>query len=112
MADMKYGRIFTESDLQKILEFIEPDDFKGVSVPDVNTLLDEMDDKGIRFKWEKDEPVFVLRARDKTAEGAVRYYRDRQRPGAPANHLDGVEKAYQSFHSYRVDNPELMKDPD
>lgn len=107
MADNKYGRIFTENDVQKILDFVNGEDEDNLT-----DVLDGMDAEGVRFKWEADEPVFVLRARDKTAEGAVRYYRDHQRPNAPANHLDGAEKSVNAFRDYRQNHPEMMKDPD
>lgn len=117
MADLKYGRIFTEGDLAKIMEVVfsteAPDhwwDGKGNLKLDV--VLKDMDDMEVRFKWEKDEPIFVLRAHDSTAEGTVRYYRDHQRPGAPSNHLDGIDKAVGAFRDFRTEHPELIKDPD
>lgn len=114
--DLKYGRIFTQSDVEKILEVINRDDAPDHWWEDGELKLDvalkDMDDMEYRFKWEADEPVFVLRARDATAEGAVRWYRDRQPRSAPANFLDGIDKAVTAFHQYRTDNPQLMKNPD
>ena len=107
--DNKYGRIFTESDVRKVIEYVIAGDYGPDQFPDI---LAEMDGDQVRFKWEEDEPVFVLRARDNTAEGAIRFYRDHQRPGAPPNHLDAIERACTAFREFRADNPHLMKDPD
>ena len=71
-----------------------------------------MDQNGVRFKFPPDEPTFTLRARDKRALAALRYYRDHQSPIAPTNHLDGIEAAYRNFDDFAINNRELMKEPD
>lgn len=54
-----------------------------------------------------DEPVFVIRARDKSALMIIGEY-------AKINsHLkDSVEDAYQAFYRWRDENPNLVKMPD
>lgn len=107
MADNKYGRLFTTADVERIVEYAH-----RTQSGDLDGILADMDDDGVRFKWEADEPLFVLRGRDNTAEGAVRFYRDHQRPRAPQNHTEGIDKAVTAFRTYRTDNPQMMKDPD
>jgi hypothetical protein len=110
MADLKYGRLFTQADVQKILDHMSSDpDGNEITAGDV---IEEMDEQGVRFKWDADEPVMALRARDNTALGTVRFYRDRQRRNAPPNHLDIADRCVQAFEQYRIDHPEMMKDPD
>lgn len=111
MADLKYGRVFTQADVQKIIDFMsdENDDNK---TPDVSDVVNDMDKRSIRFKWDKDEPIMVLRARDDTALATVRYYRDHTRPDAPDNHLDGVQKVFTAFMNFSVDHSDQLKHPD
>jgi hypothetical protein len=111
MADNKYGRLFTTSDVEKMLEFLQrhDDDTMHVTLQDI---LVPMDEAGTRFKFDPDEPVFVLRGRDRRAEAAVRFYGMHQAPSAPINHLEGIQRAVTAFNSFATLHPELMKDPD
>ena len=114
MADSKYGRVFTESDLEKILEWLEHNGigYDG-SVMNADSILKAMDEEGIRFKFADDtEPLFILRGRDKRALGTVRHYRDNQARNAPSNNLDACDKAVRLFEDYRNMSPEKMKEPD
>lgn len=107
MPDSKYGRIFTESDVQKLLQLATgEEDF------DLAGHLATADEMGISFKFPEDEPMFVLRARDKRALGAIRFYADHQNPRAPQNHIDGIDKALDAFEHYRHWQSNKMKDPD
>lgn len=112
MSDSKYGRIFTESDVEKILEHLH-DTYASSSPPPVlENVLGAMDENGVRFKFSEEEPTFILRARDKRAIGAIRYYRDHQSPRAPQNHLDGLDKSVDLFEKYRIECAGEMKEPD
>ena len=105
MADSKYGRIFTASDVEKIFEYADiPGSFAST--------LKHMDADNVRFKFEPDEPLFILRGRDRRAAGAIMHYRDHQSPNAPSNHTDGIAKAFRAFNLYREENPGLVKEPD
>jgi len=99
--DNKYGRIFTEEDVKRLLQ----DDRYFVSGRPVEEILDEFEGK-----FPKNEPVFVLRGQDKRAIGALRYYRDHQDPRAPLSHLDSVDKAYDRFSDFRIHHE--TKEPD
>lgn len=105
--DNKYGRIFTASDVEKILEFAG--DENSISLDEI---LPKMEEAGVRFKFPADEPLFTFRGRDKRAIGAIRHYQDHQSPNAPVNHEAAIEAAMKSFIAYREDHPELMKEPD
>jgi len=104
VSDNKYGRIFTASDVQKILD--------ATGGGDLGHILEAMDAQDVRFKWPVDEPLFILRGRDKRARGAVRFYADHQSAQAPFNHMNAVEAAYRAFDTYADANPHLLKEPD
>jgi len=107
MSDNKYGRMFTISDVEEIVRWATQD-----PEYDLSSLLDTLDLEEVRFKFPVDEPTFTLRARDRRALAALRYYRDHQSPGAPVNHLDGLDAAYRSFDDFATNHRELMKEPD
>jgi hypothetical protein len=110
VADNKYGRIFTQGDVEKILERYDPEFAHGdIEFAD---LLDDMDKEGVRFKFPADEPLFILRARDRRAFGAIRHYQDHQTRNAPSNHQDAIEKAIRDFSNFRESNSNLMREPD
>lgn len=111
MADNKYGRVFTTSDVEKILEWVE-ENTNSASNIDCDGILNAMDEEGVRFKFEPDEPLFVLRGHDKRAIGAIKFYAEHQSSRAPVNHLDAIDKALQSFIDYREENPGKLKEPD
>jgi erythromycin esterase-like protein len=110
VADNKYGRVFTESDVEKILEWFEE---QGEGQPlDLEAALEGMDGQGVRFKFEADEPLFILRGHDRRAVGAIRFYQDHQHPRTPQNHTDAIASAVAAFDRYREENPGKLKEPD
>jgi hypothetical protein len=106
LADSKYGRVFTEGDVEKIL-FYATGSEEGLA-----DTLAVMDEDGVRFKFDADEPLFILRGRDQRAIGAVRWYQDHQSPRAPENHLNGIASAVASFDRYRSEHAEKLREPD
>jgi hypothetical protein len=56
-----------------------------------------------------DEPVFVLRARDKRAVAALAFYRDQC---LDANHRDIVQRRIHHFEDFAAHHPDRMKEPD
>ncbi len=59
-----------------------------------------------------DEPVFLLRARDRLAVPALRVYLELCRAFAcTAQHNVGVVECLKVFQDFRDKNPQLMKDP-
>jgi hypothetical protein len=109
VSDNKYGRVFTESDVEKIFEWIVA---QGEGQPlDLGMVLESMDDEGVRFKFDPDEPIFILRGHDRRAIGAIKHYQEHQSARAPHNHTKAIDTAYQSFLDYREQNPGQMKEP-
>jgi hypothetical protein len=111
MADNKYGRVFTEGDVEKILEWVE-ENTNSASNIDFDGILTGMDEDGVRFKFEPDEPIFILRGHDRRAIAAIRHYQDHQSPRAPQNHVDAIASAVAAFDRYREENPGKLKEPD
>lgn len=105
MADSKYGNIFTEGEVRQIVQECAEQGWGSES---------ELDEflSGFRRKFPPEEPTFTLRARDRRALGAVRFYADNQSLNAPQNHLAGVDRAVSDFEAYRRNNPGEMKEPD
>jgi hypothetical protein len=56
-----------------------------------------------------DEPVFVIRARDRHALMALRFYRDLCQD---TGHIDFVEKRIVQFSNFKLNHPDRMKEPD
>jgi hypothetical protein len=113
MADNKYGRVFTQGDVEKILDFLYDEEYLRTDDDlGVDDILRDMDAKEVRFKFEPDEPIFVLRGHDKRAAGAIKHYLDHQGPRAPENHVNGIMAAFRSFNVYREENPGKMREPD
>jgi hypothetical protein len=111
MSDNKYGRLYTEADLIAFAhhctqEWAGMD--RGMSEDRVRKELADFKE----FKFPDDEPLFLLRARDKRALAAIRFYMDHQSPRAPVNHMDGIELAFRDFDHFAINNPERMREPD
>lgn len=116
--DGKYGRLFTEQDVRKIVRYatisaqtMSPE-LSSEQV--MNDVLDDKISDDFNLTFPKDEPLFLLRAKDKRSLGAVRHYHDLcdRSVGVGVDHLDGVEKSVRQFEEFRADNPDRMKDPD
>jgi len=59
------------------------------------------------------EPVLVLRAKDKCAWAAVQQYLNACRHyECDKQHIEGVKEISKDFEQFKKDNPEKMKFPD
>lgn len=56
-----------------------------------------------------DEPVFVIRAKDKNAVSVLSYYKALC---INQQHIDAIDKRIESFVAWASENPEKMKEPD
>ncbi len=118
MADNKYGRIFTENDVLAIISRVaNTKETRGIDpeqllreVLECDGPFDDYDE--LRLKFDADEPLFILRGRDKRAAGAIMHYRDHQSPSAPHNHTAAIDAAFLAFNTYRQEHPGMMKEPD
>jgi hypothetical protein len=99
--------MFTMADVEKILEYAG--DENSISLDEI---LPGMEEAGVRFKFDADEPTFTLRGRDQRAIAAIRYYGDHQSPTAPVGFLEGIQGALSEFERYRHEHPAMMKQPD
>jgi hypothetical protein len=102
-VDSKYGRIYTQQDAISLMQLADDpvdqsfgqilEDFTGTFPPG--------------------EPVFVLRAKDKSALDTLADYRaNAKAKGAGGAHLDNVTKAIDEFRNFARNNPDKMKIPD
>lgn len=111
MTDTKYGRIFTEKDLKLIVEIAIENDVS--SEEELNDLIQFMDENG-DVKFPPDEPIFVLRAKDRLALAPVRIYLEKceAAAGVPDLHIQGVEASLADFDRFRQENPDRLNTPD
>jgi len=59
-----------------------------------------------------DEPVFILRARDRLALQVLRFYLQVARDSACVDqHIAGCERAVRAFELFQQGNPKRMKQP-
>lgn len=118
MSDDKYGRIFTEEDVKRIvgLTLEEAADILPTAQVTMTQTVDDIMSlvwsDAVKLTFPADEPIFLLRAQDKRALAAVRYYRDHQSPRAPVKHEQNVDHAMQKFERFRVQHPDRLKEPD
>lgn len=62
---------------------------------------------------ENNEPVLVLRAKDRCAIAAILAYRDACISiGCDINHINGISNILIDFKNYSRNNPDRMKTPD
>jgi hypothetical protein len=101
----KYGRLFTEADVRKYIEGLGGVDFSG-------SIDDDSELSTVESTFPEDEPLFVLRAKDRRALGAVRFYYTHQSNYVTDKHLQGIERAIKAFDEFRNQHPERLKEPD
>lgn len=111
MADNKYGAIYTEADVKLIVQYAMERDITGED--QLDQIIEELQQPDSPLKFPPHEPIFVLRAQDRYALGAVKHYQGRCDVGdVPGDHQSGVDAAVEAFEEFRLENPELMKLPD
>lgn len=102
MTDGKYGAIYTTADLDLLAGYfgIDPDVFR-VKLAALPT------------HFPKDEPLFVLRAKDMAAAQTLeQYHAICEGIGSDEKHLAGVFKAINNFHEWADNNKDQIKVPD
>ena len=59
-----------------------------------------------------DEPIFILRGRDRLSLRTVAYYLTQSSlDGCTMYHIDGIHEAIQKFRDFQIKHSELMKQP-
>lgn len=107
MADLKYGRLFTEEDVVAFT-FLS-------SGEEPELIRDRL--QGCQTTFPDDEPLFLMRGKDKCAPGAIAggpiCYEDAcQSEGASEEHLDSVRQAANEMREWQAANRDRVKIPD
>jgi hypothetical protein len=119
MADKKYGEVYTEDEVVKLVQMAIESAMESLSEgKSLDEVQEGFTEGNIREVARTDiprifhpgEPLFILRGQDRRALGAVRYYREHQWPNAPQEHLDSIDDAVELFEAYRQVGH--MKNPD
>lgn len=107
-GDGKYGRLFTEDDVIAFAHEMTQENAgmdRGMSEDRVRSELAEFEGK-----FPKDEPLFLLRGKDKVAAETIEEYRFLSREnGSPDEQVLSVIKAKDAFAEFARENPERMK---
>lgn len=60
----------------------------------------------------EDEPIFILRARDRVALGGIHEYLQACiDDGCTEYHIEGILSAYSAFAKFQLEHPDRMKQP-
>ena len=120
MADNKYGEIYTEDEVVKVVQLAVVEVLKLCKVDkawedDINGRFSEGNIREVARTeidrvFHPGEPLFILRGQDRRALGAVRWYRDHQWPGSKPDHIESIDEALARFEAYRQLGS--MKEPD
>lgn len=111
MSDNKYGNLYTEDDVKKIVQHCMEQEIQGDD--ELMEIIERLRaDDGLKFM--AGEPLFVLRGKDRLALAAVRCYLERCEGSqhVPAAHIDSVVTAVHGFECFRADFPEVLDFPD
>lgn len=118
MADRKYGRLFTMTDVQQLVNVARLDG----APQDVKDLIADWDSNQglVPFTFPENEPQMVLRAKDVAAtpticaDGEISrdYYGNAQAAGASIDHLVRVTQTSYDFREWQRQRPESVKIPD
>lgn len=117
MPDSKYGRIFTEQDVKELIGWAYA---HGRDIGNIEDAGGELDnwimaaaDDGTPMTFPDDEPVFVLRGKDKAAATTIGSYADEcEALGSPAAHVSAVQHAGGAMLAWQAQHPEHVKVPD
>jgi hypothetical protein len=116
MSDAKYGRLFTERDVQQLVNVAR---LEGAPTM-VGEIIADWDRNGglRRLTFAPDEPLFLLRGQDERARSALNAYldeceTDRDDMETPTGAFrQAVDEAVADFKAWQEANPERLKVPD
>ncbi len=77
--------------------------------PKYDAIAGQLVNRATRQPIPNDEPVFVLRAKDRNALAALSAYRSRC---VDLEHIRAIDKRMEDFQRFMQDHPERMKEPD
>ena len=110
MADNKYGELYTEDEVVKLVKDAVKQAIIMTDSGEPEEEIEEVFSEGnirevarteIERVFKPGEPLFILRGQDRRALGAIRWYRDHQWPSATQAHLDSIDEALAFFEQYR-----------
>ncbi len=105
-GDAKYGRLFTEDDVQAILRVAGADD-------GLETALHNLAYSGYKLRFDGDEPLFLLLGRDKAVVPTLHGYLDHSAAaGSPAAHIAAVNEQIERFEDWQATHPDVVDAPD
>lgn len=131
MAERKYGRLYTDRDVERIISEALIRQHTQNQVSKLDTVLEHIDAAELTFP--ADEPLFLLRGQDVAAPGAIepdgpgdedlsyyeRAYRARYAAGLleahgehDDPHLLAIKAAAQEMREWQAANPDRVKAPD
>lgn len=103
----KYGRLFTEGDVKKMLRLAV---LEGAPSPEEQ--IAEFDRRG-ELTFPADEPLFLLRGQDKAAPGTITgYLMCANAAGASIEHASAARKAGRAMAEWQAEHPDRVKVPD
>lgn len=129
MADSKYGRLYTERDVRRMMSVLAAEttrhavemqqrggDWQGPqSVQEAEAVCDRLlaeDAASGNLAFPADEPLFLLRGQDWASKAAIGSYLDEcEGLGSPAEHLQRIEDARADLIAWQEQHPERVKVP-
>ena len=121
--DSKYGRLFTEGDVDMLVAAMGFADMPEHVVPLRRRAERRLAEEGFELRFPTDEPLFLLRGQDKAATEAIgnvietpessrSYLQACRAVGAHNDHLAAVNSASAEFETWQQQNPDRVKVPD
>lgn len=107
--DNKYGRLFTESDVHKIIRHAV-----AGQTSDPAMVFERMKEHSETFTFPEDEPLFLLRAQDSESGAGLYGYREAMEYHSdeiPEPHREGVHDAINRWEQWQKDNNDRVKLP-
>lgn len=109
MSDLKYGRLFTEEDVDKLLNWLNPG---GLESP-TGEVIAQAEAEGVEFRFPADEPVMVFRAKDDCFPATLDFYHvECEVAEAPDEHIKTIGLQEDRVREWRAANSDKTGTPD
>lgn len=117
MADKKYGRLFTEEDVINLMVAASGSSSFDPTPEEMRELLDlydgQADTKDTALTFPADEPLFLLRGKDRVAPNTIHYYAQGcEAFAAGEGHVRAAEEAGDVMIAWQAENEDRIKVPD
>jgi hypothetical protein len=111
VPDSKYGRLFTEADVERIIAEALIQQHKQPQVRAANVIAEVQHQTG-EFTFPADEPLFLLRGQDALAPGVVMSYAMACADAhASEEHRDGAWRTHDALVDWQAEHPDRVKVP-